>query len=181
MTRVVVLDTETTGIGFDNGHRIIEVAAIVIDTDTRKAVAKFEERINPGRSIDPKAQLVHGIDSSMLVGKPDFKSIVRKLTSVITLSDLIIAHNLQFDAEFLLGEYGLASETFPDIPGFDTMKEFRWATPMGKLPNLKELCFACDVEYDITKAHAALYDCIVLGKCFMSAYRAKMFDIADFI
>lgn len=179
--KVCVLDTETTGLSFEEGHRIIEVAAIVVDLDKMKAIDKLEQRINPGRSIDPKAKLVHGISSSDLVGKPTFKYVEPRLTALVEKCDLLVAHNLEFDAGFLLGEYGLLDKEFPEIESFDTMASCRWATPMGKLPSLKELCFACGIEYNETRAHAALYDVLVLAKCFMKAYAENALDLSGLV
>lgn len=176
--KVCVLDTETTGLSFDDGHRIIEIAALVLDMSTFKAIDKLEQRISPGRSIDPKAQLVHGISLDDLVGKPKFKEVEPALTKMIDGCDLLVAHNLTFDAGFLIGEYGLLEKEFPEIECFDTMTEFRWATPMGKLPNLKELCFACDVEYKDDLAHAAMYDVIVLARCFINACKGNVVDLS---
>ena len=168
--KICVIDTETTGLSFEIGHRIIEVAALCVNLDTYKAVSKFEQRINPERSIDPKASLIHGITSSDLRGKPAFEKVEPDLTEFISNCNLLIAHNLKFDAGFLLGEYALIDKEFPNIDVYDTL-ECRWATPMGKPPSLKELCFACDIEYDESRAHSALYDVVVLTKCVIAAHK----------
>lgn len=179
----VGFDTETTGLDFEKGHRIIEIAmigySVQIDGKSVKHEEKFrlERRINPHRLIDAKAQLIHKISNADLIGKPSFKHVEPIVSKVLSKADLIFAHNLDFDARFLIGEYGLLKKEIPDVQGFCTMAEGRWATPLGKLPNLGELCLACEVDYDPDDAHAATYDTQKMAECFFFALNNDGFDI----
>jgi DNA polymerase-3 subunit epsilon len=182
MRRIVAgFDTETTGLSFEKGHRIIEVAFIGFDLDTREKVFAFEKRINPGRSIDAKAQLVHKISQSDLVGCPDFAAVEPFVTNIFEKSCLVVAHNITFDAEFLIGEYGLIRKKLPNTQGFDTMSESRSATALGKNPNLEELCYACDVPYDRHLAHGALYDVDRMIRCFFYGMDYGLYNVEKLI
>lgn len=149
------IDTETTG--FDPGdHRIVEVYVGL--WKDRQLVREYEQRIDPQRSMPIEAQRIHGISSSDLMGKPVFKMIAPTLQAYIAKADLIVWHNGQFDRRFLEYEFRNAGMAMPDRPDIDTMSEGLWATPDGKKPSLEELCFACDIPYDASLAHAASYD-----------------------
>lgn len=163
-------DLETTGLDIGD-HRIIEAYVGLWDSDTRKLVKKTSLRINPQRSIMPAAQAVHKISIQDLQGCPVWdRSIAGVVRDAIEEADFAVAHNgAGFDLPFLDYEFkrvGLGALT---VPMFDTMIEGRWGTPQGKVPNLGELCFACGVAYDPTKAHAADYDVERMMECFFKA------------
>tara|TARA_R110000851_G_C13102760_1_gene569332 strand:- start:78630 stop:79163 length:534 start_codon:yes stop_codon:yes gene_type:complete len=160
-------DTETTGLSVEKGDKIVEICFRLYDLDTQKLTGSFVQRIDPQRSIAADAQRVHGISSSDLIGKPVFKDVAQGIIDILNDSDLFIAHNLAFDAEFIISEIVAAGFDMPKINGFDTMAA-RWATPLGKNPNLGELCFALGVDYDPSKAHSAEYDVDVTAKCFFA-------------
>jgi DNA polymerase III subunit epsilon len=164
-------DLETTGLNAPE-HRIIEVAlkAYRFDpTDPLGAVAvgKLVQRIHPERNIEAKAQAVHGITLTDLVGKPTFDQVAPKLSAALNKCDVVVAHNgLDFDFPFTVRELERVGCDIPDFEPFDTMVNGRWATPYGKVPNLRELCFACDEPYNPAEAHAAEYDVDRMMKCF---------------
>lgn len=173
---VAGLDIETTGLDQSKGHRVIEVAMSLYDLDTRTLRGKFVQRINPQRSIDPGAQAVHGITFDMLTGCPTWEEVAPKVAKIMRASHLLVAHNGQgFDLPFIAGELLRIGVGIPNVPCFDTMLEGRWATPMGKVPNLGELCFACGVDYDKALAHAADYDVQVMMDCFFLGYDRGFF------
>lgn len=173
-------DIETTGLDQSKGHRIIEVAASLYDLETRTLKGKFVQRINPERSIDADAQAVHGISFEELSGCPTWEEVAPKLVKVFRASGLIIAHNgAGFDMPFVGGELLRIGQPVPDVNCFDTMQKGRWATPMGKLPNLRELCFACGVQYDVLKAHAADYDVDVMMESFFVGLDKGFFKIPE--
>lgn len=171
------LDTETTGLKVEDGHRVIELAMVLLDLESKKIISKYEQRFNPQRSIDAKAQEVHGISIADVMSKPLFESEIGKINKLMAKSDLLVGHNLSFDVDFLANEYMLADDNLPDIAIYDTI-DCTWATPMGKKPSLSELCFACDVEYDPEKAHSALYDVVVLAKAFLKAHKYGHIEIS---
>ena len=165
------LDIETTGLEWASGHRIIEVA-LILYKDTGEKLGGFVQRINPERSIDPKAQAVHGISFDELVMEPTWNIVAPKVCKVLERCDKVVAHNGKgFDQPFLIHEINRVGLT---VPGalyhcIDTMVEGRWATPMGKNPNLGELCFATDTVYEPEKAHSADYDVLVMMEAYFKA------------
>jgi DNA polymerase-3 subunit epsilon len=183
MSIVTVFDTETTGLKFDKGDRIIEIAMIGYQFDATKPdiegveVFKIERRFSVNKAIDPKAQMVHKISQADLVGKPEFKSVEPLITRVFDKSDLVVAHNIGFDVGFLYGEYSLIGKTIPNVDGFCTMENARWATSNGKNPNLGELCYALEIDYDPNQAHAALYDVQKTAQCFFEGIKRGGYDI----
>jgi DNA polymerase-3 subunit epsilon len=154
---------ETTGIG--EGHRIIEIAIVTICTDTWKVQGRLHTLVDPMRSIDAKAQAVHGIAYDQLVGAPVWEAVANAVRNVLLRADVIVAHNADFDLPFIAGELARVGLTPPDIPSFCTMESGRWATFDGKSPRLEELCWTLDVPYDRKKAHGALYDVVVTLAC----------------
>jgi DNA polymerase-3 subunit epsilon len=175
-------DTETTGLlgkdGTPGDHRIIEVYAGLWDTKTRKQVDELFLRINPQRSIDVKAQQVHKISLADLAGCPIWKGVAEQVRDFHEEGDLVIGHNWDgFDAPFIDGE--LLRVGLPKLtkPTFDTMLKGRWATPMGTVPNLGALCFACGVPYDPAQAHAAGYDVRVMMQAFFNGLDWGFFEI----
>ena len=170
MVIVTGIDIETTGLSQEKGHRIIEIAAVMYDLDTRKELLRWVQRINPQRSIDAGAQAVHGISFEDLTSCPTWAEVAPKVVKILGKSALVVAHNGDgFDMPFIGNELIRIGQPIPNIQTFDTMLRFRWATPLGKMPSLKELCFACGVEYDEHLAHAALYDVRVMMDSFFFA------------
>ena len=162
-------DTETTGLKQEEGHRLIEVALQLRD-DAGKVLGSYVTRINPQRGIDPKAQEVHGISFEDLIGEPLWEDVAPKLSLLLSKCDYVVAHNGEgFDLPFVVRELIRVGVSVPPIRSIDTMLGGRWATPDGSVPNLGALAWACDVPYDKSKAHAALYDVEVMADCFYKA------------
>jgi DNA polymerase-3 subunit epsilon len=107
--RQVVLDTETTGLECEEGHRVIEIACLEL-IDGKSTGVMYHQYINPGRAIDAGAVEVHGITESFLQDKPEFQDIAADFLSFIDGAELII-HNAAFDIGFLNNELRL---TLPD-------------------------------------------------------------------
>lgn len=175
-------DIETTGLNQAEGHRIVEVALILYGFDSEtlehKAKGKFVQRINPQRPIDPEAQRVHGITFDDVAACPVWEEVAPKLVKVLRACHGVVAHNGEkFDVPFLRGELTRIGLAMPRIELVDTMVSGRWATPLGKLPSLKELCFAVGVQYDPEKAHAAEYDVIVMMDSYFRAAKQGFFRI----
>lgn len=172
------LDLETTGLSQPDGHRIVEVAAVIYDLASARELGRFETQINPERSIDPKAQAVHGISYESLVAKPLWSAIAPKLSALLSRCAVMVAHNGEgFDAPFLWGEFLRAGVALPSLRLVDTMTQARWASPDGAIPNLAALCFACGVPYDKAKAHRASYDTEVMAACFFRQRDRGFFTI----
>ena len=102
MKRQIILDTETTGIGHDRGHKIIEIGCLEL-LDRELTGEHFHLYLNPQRAVDPGAFKVHGISTDFLKDKPLFKSIVQDFLVFIQGAELVI-HNAPFDIGFLNAE-----------------------------------------------------------------------------
>lgn len=171
MPIVLGLDTETTGLEWLDGHKIIELCLQGYDLDTQEKKFSITKRFDPERSIQAKASEVHGIFIENLKGEPVFKDVASKLQALFARADYYVAHNGEdFDIPFLEHEFKSVGLLMPRRPLVDTMKAAPWATSTGKIPSLQELCFACGVEYDTAQAHAAEYDVDVMMRCFFAAH-----------
>jgi len=177
------LDTETTGLDYEKGDRIIEVCLQVWDFHERKPLTNFTQRINPvGQRISAKAQKVHGITAADLVGKPVFKEVAPKLDAMLKRCEGVVTHNGEwFDLPFLAHEFAQVGVSLPSIESFDTMQNGMFASYDTKPPRLEEFCWAMGVEYDPAKAHAADYDVDVMMKGFFNAADLGYFDVSEFL
>lgn len=182
---VGVIDTETSG-KLDPAHRIIELSIHKWDATAIHSPRLLSERtwrIHPERSIEPKAFAVHGISLDDLAGEKNLAHHTEAILADMQGVDLWVAQNGDsFDRPFIRLEYErVLPAALPFLDGqkwFDTMLEGRWATAWGKSPNLGELAWACDVDYDPTKAHAADYDVRVTAKCFFFGLRHGFYKLA---
>lgn len=172
------IDIETTGIEYTE-HKIIEVYIGLWDHDGN-LVEDLNERFNPGRSIQLEAQRVHGITLADLAGKPKFETALPRIVEILDKADLFVWHNGDdFDGPFLTYEAKSHGFTLPVRPALDTMKHGVWATFDGKSPKLQELCFACGIDYDPAKAHAADYDVHRMMDCYFAAKSWGFYDLPN--
>ena len=100
--RQVILDTETTGLEPEQGHRIIEIGCVEI-VNRRKSGRTFHRYVRPDREVDRGALQVHGITNEFLAQQPRFADIAEELIEFIAGAQLII-HNAAFDVAFLNAE-----------------------------------------------------------------------------
>lgn len=164
--RYIVLDTETTGLDPDDGHKIIEIGCIEI-INRKVTDNTFHKYLNPKREIDIEASKVHGLTSSNLSDKPLFEDIYPEFLSYISNSPLII-HNAPFDVGFLKKEF---SEIKPDNNFFtneiiDTLKLARKISP-GKRNTLDALCERYSVDNSDRNLHGALLDARLLAFVYL--------------
>lgn len=171
------VDIETTGLSQEEGHRIIEICFCFYDSETQRKISDYTQRINPRRSIDPKAQEVHGISVSDLTASPDWDDVGCKVQDAIKRADVMVAHNMNFDGPFIALELARIGLSVPSVDTICTMENARWATPLGKKPRLKELCFSLGVDYDESKAHSAAYDVDVMMNCFFKGLNRGFFEL----
>lgn len=174
-------DIETTGLSQEDGHRIIEIAIAMYQTDNgvdfRKLGKTWTQRINPMRAIDPGAQAVHGIGSADLKGCPEWEEIAPKINKFLSHTDILVAHNVEFDAPFIALELVRAGFDMPQFDYFCTMQNGRQATAMGKQPSLAELAWAFGLTYDTSEAHAADYDIDLTMDCFFRGLKQGVFHL----
>ena len=164
--RYVVLDTETTGLDPDDGHKIIEIGCIEINN--RKVTDNsFHKYINPLREIDIEASKVHGMTASSLRDKPIFNDIYDEFLEYIADSPLII-HNAPFDIGFLKKEFGYLKrkDNFINNEIIDSLKLARKISP-GKRNTLDALCERYSVDNSDRNIHGALLDARLLAYVYL--------------
>ena len=167
--RQVVLDTETTGLDWNQGHRIIEIGCVEI-LDRRISKSYFHTYINPSRAIDVGAQQVHGISADFLADKPVFSKIADQFLSYVADAELII-HNAPFDLGFLNAEFEILDKNNSPIDGkcsiFDTLTFAREKHP-GQRNSLDALCKRYNVDNQNRVLHGALLDANLLAEVYLA-------------
>ena len=171
--RQVILDTETTGLDANLGHRIIEVAAVEM-INRRLTGNHFHHYLNPQREIDPGAQQVHGISLEFLQDKPFFRDIAQDFIEFIRGAELVI-HNAPFDIGFLNMELKLIGlepigKYSPDV--IDTLKMAKDLRP-GQKNNLDALCRHYFVDNASRTLHGALLDTELLAEVYLAMTRGQ--------
>ena len=165
--RHIVLDTETTGLEVEKGHRIIEIGGVVMN-GRKKTSETFHVYINPQREIDKEAQEVHGISNEDLKDKPIFSEIAEDLLEFIDGSTLVI-HNADFDVGFLDAEFRIASSTYPSISDICQIKD-TLAIARNKFPGQRNSLDALSKRFEINgydrSFHGALLDANILADVY---------------
>ena len=167
MERLIVLDTETTGIEPSEGHRIIEVGAVQI-LDREITSTEFHEYVQPNKKVGESVN-IHGITDKFLINKPQFNQISDDLLSFIKGTTLII-HNAPFDLGFLNNELKIIGikETIEDICTIiDTLDLSKQQRP-GTMHNLDALCRRFGIDTSARTRHGALLDAQILTKVYLA-------------
>ena len=171
--RQIILDTETTGLDPNQGHRIIEIAAIEM-INRRLTGNHFHRYLNPERDIDAGAMQVHGITPEFLQDKPRFGDIAQEFATFIHGAELII-HNAPFDVSFINVELGLAQVnplTHWCTQVTCTLVMAKALHP-GQRNNLDALCKRYGVDNASRTFHGALLDCELLAAVYLSLTRGQ--------
>lgn len=165
--RQIVLDTETTGLEPQHGHRIIEIGCVEL-IDRRLTGNNFHQYLKPDREIDAGAIEVHGISNEFLADKPRFKDVVEDFISYIQGAELII-HNAAFDIGFLDHEMslcGFGGRTSDLCTVLDTLALARQLHP-GQKNNLDALCRRYEIDNSQRELHGALLDAEILAEVYL--------------
>jgi DNA polymerase-3 subunit epsilon len=166
--RQVVLDTETTGLNADRGHRVIEIGCVEL-RERRRTGATFHRYLNPERSIDPGAQEVHGISEEFLRDKPKFAEVAGDFIDFVRGAELVI-HNAAFDLAFLDAELGLLGDRgrmADHASVLDTLVVARERFP-GQRNSLDALCKRFGVDNGHRDLHGALLDASLLADVYLA-------------
>jgi len=167
--RQIALDTETTGISTDEGHRIIEIGCIEIE-NRRITGNEFHCYLNPEREIDEGATRVHGLTLEKLSNEPLFKEVAKEFLNFVSGAELII-HNAAFDVGFLNKEISLLEWDESSIEDhalvMDTLKMAREMHP-GKKNSLDALCTRYEIDRSMRQVHGALIDADLLAKVYLA-------------
>lgn len=166
--RQVVLDTETTGLEPQQGHRIIEIGCVEL-FDRRHTGNRFHHYINPEREIEAGAVEVHGISNEYLADKPVYADIAESLLDFLRDAELII-HNAPFDVAFLNaeferleGQWGRIKDHCPRV--VDTLVMARERHP-GQRNGLDALCKRYEIDNSGRELHGALLDAELLADVY---------------
>ena len=167
MERLIVLDTETTGIDPKEGHRIIEVGAVQIENREITNV-EFHKYVQPNRTVGDSVK-VHGITDKFLINKPQFSQVSDDLLSFIEGSTLII-HNAPFDLGFLNHELtlnGVKKKIQDFCTIIDTLELSKKQRP-GTMHNLDALCRRFGIDTSARTRHGALLDAQILAQVYLA-------------
>ena len=182
--RQIILDTETTGLDPNDGHRVIEIGCIEL-VNRRLTDRTFHVYINPEREIDQEAIAVHGITNEFLTDKPNFSGIADEFIEFVRDAELI-AHNAPFDVSFLEAEL----ERIPGAPSIfslmhggaavDTLSMAKEKRP-GKRNSLDALCRDYKIDASERTLHGALLDAELLTRVYLEMTReqSRMFGVSE--
>ena len=168
MTRQVVLDTETTGLSWEKGNRVVEIGCVEL-VQRRPTGRHFQRYLNPGRDMEPGAQEVTGLTVEFLADKPRFMEVAEEFLAFIDGAELII-HNAAFDVGFLDYELGLLGAGHAGLRGrcavLDTLELARQRFP-GQRNSLDALCKRLGVDNTQRTLHGALLDAQLLAEAYL--------------
>jgi DNA polymerase-3 subunit epsilon len=171
--RQLIIDTETTGLYPQQGHRIIELAALEV-VNRRATGRTVHFRVDPERDIDVGATEVHGMTWEDLKGQPKFREVAADFVDFATGAQWVI-HNAPFDLAFLDVELGLArrppcAEIHAGV--IDTLALAREMFP-GKRNNLDALCERFGISNAQRTLHGALLDAQLLAEVYLAMTRGQ--------
>tara|TARA_B100001057_G_scaffold293263_1_gene293349 strand:- start:248 stop:913 length:666 start_codon:yes stop_codon:yes gene_type:complete len=167
----IFLDTETTGISFNEGHKIVEIACI----ETKDLIPTnniFHKIINPKRNVPDQAYKIHGFSTDFLKDKESFDKIADEFLNFIKGKKIII-HNAMFDLGFLNNELSLLKKGLVDGSNvIDSLDVARNRFP-GTSNSLDALCRRFNIDLTRRKKHNALLDCELLREVYINLLDAK--------
>jgi len=173
--REIVLDTETTGLDPDQGHRIIEIGCVEVINYVPTTVMK-QWYINPERTVDAAAEAVHGLGAEFLADKPLFAEIVEEFLDFLG-EDRLVIHNAAFDMKFLNAEFArLGLPVLPAQRAVDTLVLAREKFP-GSSVNLDALCRRYEIDNSARDLHGALLDAQLLAEVYLELRGGRQPDL----
>lgn len=172
MLRQVILDTETTGLTPEDGHRIVEIGCLEV-VDRRVTGRHLHVYLNPEREIDEGAAAVHGLTLERLRDEPRFAEVADRLLEFVAGAEVLI-HNASFDVGFLDAELArLGRARFASVCTVrDTLALARELHP-GKRNSLDALCERYGVSNAHRKLHGALLDAELLADVYLAMTRGQ--------
>lgn len=179
--RQIILDTETTGLDPNTGHRLIEIGCVEL-VDRKLTGNHFHYYLNPDREVPAEAIEVHGITNEFLVDKPRFHEIVDDFMQYAKGAEWII-HNAPFDVGFLNHELTLLrrndwGKVTDHCTVFDTLKFARKRHP-GQRNSLDALCKRYGVDNSNRTLHGALLDSEILAEVYLAMTGGQTSLFAD--
>ncbi|GAA4862496.1 DNA polymerase III subunit epsilon [Luteimonas vadosa] len=167
--RQIVLDTETTGLEWKKGNRVVEIGCVEL-VERRPTGRTFQQYLNPGREFEPGAQEVTGLTLEFLADKPRFEEVVDAFLEFIDGSELVI-HNAAFDVGFLEHELSLLGGNRGRLQDrvriLDSLELARQRFP-GQRNSLDALCRRLGVDNSHRQLHGALLDAQLLADAYLA-------------
>lgn len=167
--RQIILDTETTGLSWERGNRVVEIGCVEF-IERRPTGRHFHKYVKPDCDFEPGAQEVTGLSLERLANEPKIEEIVDEFLEFIRGAELII-HNAAFDVGFLNNElsicgahYGKLADHVPNIE--DSLQIARLRYP-GQRNSLDALCKRLGVDNSHRQLHGALLDAQLLGEVYI--------------
>lgn len=171
MAREIILDTETTGLDPQKGHRLIEIGCIEID-DLLPTGRSWHRLVDPERLIDPEAIRVHGITDAMVRGQPKFADVCDELLEFLG-DDPVVAHNAAFDRGFINHELERVARFAVPVPRWvDTYALAQKRFP-GTSNSLDALCRRFKISLAEREKHGALIDAKLLAAVYLELRGGK--------
>ena len=165
--RQLILDTETTGISPESGHRVIEIGVVEI-VDRRLTGNDYQTYLNPDRKIDPATIPIHGITDDFVSNKPKFSEVISEFIDYIEGSEVIM-HNAPFDSSFINKELELLGykDRLEDLCEItDSLTLAREKHP-GQRNSLDALINRYEVDGTSRDVHGALIDAKLLARVYL--------------
>ena len=163
--REIALDTETTGLSPQSGHRIVEIGAVEMMGRIRTG-RHYHIYLNPERDMPPEAEKVHGLSSKFLADKPKFADVAEEFLKFILDAPLVI-HNAKFDMGFINHELMMAGHAeIPMNRAIDTVTMARQKYP-GAPASLDALCRRYEIDLSARTLHGALLDAELLADVYL--------------
>ncbi|MGZ0118587.1 MULTISPECIES: DNA polymerase III subunit epsilon [Stenotrophomonas] len=167
--RQIILDTETTGLEWRKGNRIVEIGCVEL-LERRPSGNNYHQYLKPDCEFEQGAQEVTGLTLEFLADKPDFAQVVDDFLAYIDGAELII-HNAAFDLGFLDNELSLLGDHYGKITDrctvIDTLKMARERFP-GQRNSLDALCRRLGVDNAHRQLHGGLLDAQILGDVYIA-------------
>jgi len=175
--REIVIDTETTGLNPDDGHRIVEIACIELMHHIPSG-RKFHRYVNPERDMPEEAFAVHGLSAEFLAEHPRFAEIADELLDFIG-EDRVVIHNAEFDLAFLNAELARIGRPPLACSFVDTLAMSRQRFP-GAPASLDALCRRFAIDLSGREKHGADIDCVLLASVYLELLggRQPVLDLA---
>lgn len=163
-----MLDTETTGLKPQDGHRIIEIGGVVV-LNREITDQHYHQFVNPKFAVDEEALAVHGISNEFLADKPLFGHIVDQFIAFVEGAELVI-HNAPFDVGFINHEFNLCGKPFKleDICEITDSLEYARKKHPGAKNNLDALCKRYGISNEHRTLHGALLDSEILAQVYLA-------------
>jgi DNA polymerase-3 subunit epsilon len=173
--REIVFDTETTGLSYSGGDRIVEIGCVelVKHMPTGKT---YHTYVNPERSMPQESQRIHGLTDEFLRDKPKFAEVAEDFLAFVRDAD-IVAHNAEFDFGFINMELARAGlEPMPRDRLVDTLAMSRAKNPQFASHSLDALCSRYGIDNSHRELHGALLDARLLTDVYIELLGGKEVD-----